>query len=192
MTDAQPLRIVVGADAAGVRYRDELKKVLEASPLVAEVVDVGITKGDPTPYPRVAIRAAEMIAEGLADRALLICGTGLGMAISANKVPGVRAVTAHDGYSVERAVRSNNAQVLAFGERVIGLELARRLTLEWLTYRFDSTSASAAKVQVIEDYDADVASQTADADVRAGHDADGWGGGVVDGCSVEGPAGADR
>mgnify|MGYP002830558382 CR=1 FL=1 len=71
-----------------------------------------------------------------------MCGTGLGVAIAANKVDGVRAVTAHDGFSVERAVLSNNAQVLAFGQRVIGLELARRLAREWLGYVFDETSPS--------------------------------------------------
>ncbi|CAM5676555.1 Galactose-6-phosphate isomerase subunit LacB [Streptomyces tendae] len=80
-----------------------------------------------------AIAAAEMVARGEADRALLVCGTGLGVAIAANKVKGIRAVTAHD--SVERAILSNNAQVLTFGQRVVGLELARRLAAEWLTYR---------------------------------------------------------
>jgi ribose 5-phosphate isomerase B len=95
-----------------------------------------------------------MVAAGKADRALLVCGTGLGVAISANKVPGIRAVTAHDSYSVERGVLSNNAQVLTFGQRVVGLELARRLAREWLTYRFDESSASAGKVKVITDYEA--------------------------------------
>ena len=94
-----------------------------------------------------------MVAEGKVDRALLVCGTGLGVAISANKVPGVRAVTAHDGYSVERAGLSNDAQVLCFGERVVGLELARKLAKEWLGYRFDPTSASAEKVAAITEYE---------------------------------------
>jgi ribose 5-phosphate isomerase B len=75
------------------------------------------------------------------------------VAISANKVRGIRAVTAHDSYSVERAVLSNNAQVLCFGERVVGLELARRLAREWLGYRFDPTSASAEKVDAITAYE---------------------------------------
>ena len=97
--------------------------------------------------------AAELVAAGEADRALLVCGTGLGVAIAANKVPGIRAVTAHDSFSVERSVLSNNAQVLTFGQRVIGLELARRLAREWLTYRFDATSASAEKVRVLSDYE---------------------------------------
>jgi RpiB/LacA/LacB family sugar-phosphate isomerase len=86
-------------------------------------------------------------------RRLLICGTGLGVAISANKVRGIRAVTAHDSYSVERAVLSNNAQVLCFGERVVGLELARRLTPDWLGYRFDLVSVSAEKVDAISGYE---------------------------------------
>ncbi|MBO0518373.1 RpiB/LacA/LacB family sugar-phosphate isomerase, partial [Streptomyces beijiangensis] len=87
-----------------------------------------------TAYPHVAVDAARLVADGSFDRALLVCGTGLGVAISANKVPGIRAVTAHDSFSVERAVLSNDAQVLCLGQRVIGLELARRLVREWLTY----------------------------------------------------------
>jgi ribose 5-phosphate isomerase B len=114
---------------------------------------VGVGSDDNVPYPRVAVTAAELVAAGQADRALLVCGTGLGVAISANKVPGIRAVTAHDSFSVERSILSNNAQVLTFGQRVIGLELARRLTREWLTYRFDETSASADKLQVLEAYE---------------------------------------
>lgn len=88
-----------------------------------------------------------------ADRALLICGTGLGVAISANKVSGIRAVTAHDPFSIERAVLSNNAQVLCFGQRVIGLELAKKLVQEWVNLRFDEKSASADKVRDIEGYE---------------------------------------
>jgi len=96
---------------------------------------------------------AQLVANGSVDRALLVCGTGLGVAISANKIPGIRAVTAHDSYSVERSVLSNDAQVLCLGERVVGLELARRLAAEWLGYRFDPTSASAAKVDAIRAYE---------------------------------------
>ena len=108
---------------------------------------------DPTAYPHIAIDAAEMIADGKVDRALLVCGTGLGVAISANKVPGVRAVTAHDSYSVEKSVTSNNAQVLCMGERVVGLELAKRLAEEWVGYRFDENSASAEKVEVLKGHE---------------------------------------
>lgn len=152
MTDR--LRLVVGCDDAGYEYKEALKRDLEADPRVASVVDVGVDADGHTSYPKVAIAAAERVAAGEADRALLVCGTGLGVAISANKVPGVRAVTAHDSFSVERAVLSNDAQVLCFGQRVIGLELARRLAREWLGYRFDPQSASAAKVADIEHYEA--------------------------------------
>lgn len=147
------LRIVIGCDDAGYEYKEALKRDLLANPLVASVVDIGVDSQSHTAYPLVAIAAAEKVAAGEADRALLICGTGLGVAIAANKVAGIRAVTAHDSFSVERAVLSNNAQVLTFGQRVIGLELARRLLKEWLTYRFDEGSASALKVQTLSDYE---------------------------------------
>lgn len=152
MTDA--LRIVIGGDDAGFGYKEIIKRDLEQNPGVASVVDVGVAEDGHTPYPTVAIEAAERVARGEADRAILICGTGLGVAISANKVPGIRAVTAHDSFSVERSVLSNNAQVLCMGQRVVGIELARRLAKEWLTYRFDEASASAEKVAVIGKYEA--------------------------------------
>jgi ribose 5-phosphate isomerase B len=148
------LRIVIGSDQAGFRYKEALKADLVVHDLVASVVDVGVSAEQPTDYPHIAIDAAQRVAAGDADRALLFCGTGLGIAISANKVDGVRAVTAHDSYSVERSVLSNNAQVLCMGERVIGLELARRLVGEWLTYQFDDSSASAKKVALIAEYEA--------------------------------------
>lgn len=154
MTDElTPLRLVVGSDDAGYEYKSAIKNDLEANPLVASVVDVGVGSDGHTPYPAIAIEAAERIARGEADRAVLICGTGLGVALAAGKVPGIRAVTAHDSYSVERSILSNNVQVLAMGQRVIGLELARRLVREWVTYRFDETSPSAAKVALITDFE---------------------------------------
>ena len=147
------LRIVVGSDDAGFDYKEILKRDLEQNADVASVVDVGVDADGHTDYPRVAIAAAELVAAGEADRALLVCGTGLGVAIAANKVPGIRAVTAHDSFSVERAVLSNDAQVLTMGQRVVGIELARRLVREWLGYRFDPSSASAEKVAVIGEYE---------------------------------------
>ena len=147
------LRIVVGCDDAGLDYKDRLKADLEADDRVAEVIDVGVTADEDTAYPHIGVAAGKLIAEGKADRALLVCGTGLGVAISANKVKGVRAVTAHDSFSVERSVLSNNAQVLCMGQRVVGIELARRLAREWLGYRFDTSSASAEKVKALNDYD---------------------------------------
>ncbi|WP_393054549.1 ribose-5-phosphate isomerase [Streptomyces sp. LN549] len=148
-----PLRIVIGCDDAGYAYKEILKADLEADPRVESVADVGVTVGEHTAYPHIGVAAARVVADGDADRALLLCGTGLGVAISANKVRGIRAVTAHDSFSVERAVLSNNAQVLAMGQRVIGIELARRLVREWLGYRFDESSPSGEKVAVLDAYD---------------------------------------
>lgn len=137
----RPWRIVVGSDEAGLDYKTILKRDLEADDRVVEVIDVGVGADESTAYPHVAVAAARLVASGEADRALLVCGTGLGVAISANKVHGIRAVTAHDGFSVERAVLSNDAQILCFGQRVIGIELARRLAGEWLDYHFDQNSS---------------------------------------------------
>lgn len=150
----QGLRIAMGADDAGCGYKNKIKADLEADPRVAKVIDVGVNESsDKTAYPHPAVDAAKLIQKGEADRALLICGTGLGVAISANKVPGIRAVTAHDSFSVERAVLSNDAQVLCMGERVVGIELARRLAKEWVGYKFDPTSASAKKVDAIMEHE---------------------------------------
>lgn len=160
MTDTTPdatpeaLRVVIGCDDAGLDYKEVLRADLEADERVASVTDVGVGRDEHTPYPYVGAAAARLVAAGEADRALLVCGTGLGVAISANKVPGVRAVTAHDSFSVERAVLSNDAQVLCFGQRVVGIELARRLLREWLGYRFDPASASAPKVAAIGEVEA--------------------------------------
>jgi ribose 5-phosphate isomerase B len=154
----QKFTIVIGCDDAGTRFRDALAADLRKDSRVADVIDVGVVGNDTTAYPHIAVRAGRMVMEGKADRALLICGTGLGVAISANKVPGIRAATAHDVYSVQRAVLSNNAQILCLGERVIGLELARALVKEWLAHRFDESSASAAKVAAISAYESENAS----------------------------------
>ena len=143
------LRIVVGSDDAGRHYKDMLASDLRASELVAELLDVGVDDHTRATYPEIALAAARLVADGRADRALLVCHTGLGVAIAANKVQGIRAVTAHDSLSVQAAVCSNNAQVLAFGQGIIGLGLARRLAAEWLTHRFDQGSSAAVKVEAI-------------------------------------------
>ncbi|KAM0748968.1 ribose-5-phosphate isomerase B [Meredithblackwellia eburnea MCA 4105] len=151
VTPVNKLRIVVGSDEAGVEYKARLIKTLEASPFVSEVYVK--SNADKTGYPNVAIAAAERIVAGDSDRGVLICGTGLGVAISANKVAGIRAVTAHDSFSVERSILSNDSHILCLGQRVVGIELASRLVQEWVGYRFDEKSASAAKVALINEYE---------------------------------------
>lgn len=146
--------IAVGADGNGLALKDDLAALLRADPRVGEVRDFGVVEGaDPTAYPVVGIAVAEAVARGEVDRALLICGTGIGMSISANKVPGVRATVAHDPYSLERSVLSNDCQVLCLGAQIVAPHLARKLIAEWLGYRFDPASASSRKVAVITEYE---------------------------------------
>ncbi|MCA4135526.1 ribose-5-phosphate isomerase [Arthrobacter sp. M4] len=152
------MRIIVGADEAGVDYKNQILADLRADARVTEVIDIGVNRTDSAeeftkPYPYVGLAAGQLIREGKADRALLFCGTGIGVAIAANKVEGIRAATAHDSFSVERSILSNDCQVLTMGQRVVGLELARRLAKEWLGYVFDPSSASAAKVKVLNEYE---------------------------------------
>ncbi|MEV6477480.1 RpiB/LacA/LacB family sugar-phosphate isomerase [Streptomyces sp. NPDC051657] len=150
--DALPtMRLAIGADRAGQEYKDALGEHLRNHRLVASVIDVGAHLRSEGAYPQIAEEAARRVAEATVDRALLICHTGLGMAVAANKVHGVRAVTAHDSLSVRASVLSNNAQVLTFGAGIIGLALAKQLAEEWLAWRFDPTVSAARKVQMIHD-----------------------------------------
>ncbi|PLB49761.1 ribose 5-phosphate isomerase [Aspergillus steynii IBT 23096] len=153
-TNTTPLRLAIASDDAGLEYKTALKATLSSHPLISSITDVGVyTSTDKTAYPHPAVEASLLVRNGHADRALLICGTGMGVCIAANKVPGIRAVTAHDSFSVERAVLSNNAQVLCFGQRVVGVELAKKLVTEWLEYRFDEGSGSKRKIEVISEYE---------------------------------------
>ena len=146
--------VALGADNAGAELKNALKAQLQADPRVREVLDFGVPDTqDTTAYPHVGLDVAQAVARGDARRGLLVCGTGIGMAITANKVPGIRATVAHDSYSVERSVLSNDCQVLTLGARVVGPELAKRLVNEWLGYEFDPASASAEKVAVISEYE---------------------------------------
>lgn len=104
-------------------------------------------------YPDVAVEVARRVAAGEHDRAVLLCGTGIGMAIAANKVPGVRAAQAADPYSAQRARKSNNAQVLTMGARTVGPELARTILQAWLESEYEA-GRSASKVAKLEALDA--------------------------------------
>ena len=151
---AHPIRLLVGSDNAGFDYKDAILADMQADDRV-EVTDLGVFAGklEDGSYPSVAIAAGTKIAAGEADRAILVCGTGIGVAIAANKVPGIRATVAHDSFSVERSILSNDCQVLTLGQRVIGLQLARRLAKEWLGYVFDPSTPSYDKVAEIIEYE---------------------------------------
>ena len=149
------VRLLVGSDSAGFDYKDAILADMKSDDRVESVEDLGVYAGklEDGSYPSVAIAAGTKISAGEADRAILVCGTGIGVAIAANKVPGIRATVAHDSFSVERSILSNDCQVLTLGQRVIGLQLARRLAKEWLGYVFDPSSPSNAKVAEIIDYE---------------------------------------
>ncbi|MGA9594780.1 MAG: ribose-5-phosphate isomerase [Acidimicrobiia bacterium] len=150
-------RIAVGSDDAAFEYRRAIVADLEKDERVVSVEDFGVHEDNlrEFAYPEVAVAVAEAVAAGRADRGILMCGTGIGVAIAANKVTGIRATVAHDSYSVERSIMSNDCQILTMGQRVIGLEVARRLVREWLGYEFDPSSRSGAKVAIIEAYEKD-------------------------------------
>jgi ribose 5-phosphate isomerase B len=126
--------VAIGSDEAGFRLKAVLVGVLEDEGHA--VADFGCHSEDPVDYPDVAFEVARAVARGDHDRAILICGTGIGMSIAANKVPGVRAAQAHDAYSAERARKSNDAQILTLGARVIGTELAKSILHTWLESEF--------------------------------------------------------
>ena len=141
--------IAVGADEAGAPLKEHLARYLTDNGY--DIKDYG--NGTEQDYPDVAARVAEAVSQGEHERALLVCGTGLGMAITANKIPGVRAVTAHDPYSAERARKSNDAQVLAMGARVIAPEAAEKVLDHWLASEFQG-GGSAEKVEKMNEVDA--------------------------------------
>ncbi|PWN90607.1 ribose 5-phosphate isomerase [Acaromyces ingoldii] len=160
MSSAAPKwKIIVANDDAAVDYKKVIIEDLKKDPRVELVDDFGAKDtSDKTPYPNVATAAAEKVAAGQYDRGLLLCGTGLGVAISACKVPGIRAACCHDPFSVERSILSNDCQILTMGQRVIGIELARNLVKQWLGHVFDPQSASAKKVAAISEYEKKAAS----------------------------------
>jgi ribose 5-phosphate isomerase B len=125
--------VAIGSDDAGYRMKGLIGVVQEDG---LEVADFGCHSEDPIDYPDVAFEVANAVARGEHDRGILICGTGIGMSIAANKVPAVRAAQAHDAYSAERARMSNDAQILALGARVIGPELAKSIVRTWLQAEF--------------------------------------------------------
>ena len=142
------MKIALGADSAGKPLLDVIEAHLKSKPdhQISNLSQSGF-------YADLSANLAHKVKDGEYDRGILVCGTGIGVCISANKVPGIRATTAHDAYSVERSVLSNNCQVLTLGARVIGPELAKKLIDEWVSHEFDETSASAAKVAVISEYE---------------------------------------
>ncbi|MFS2225058.1 RpiB/LacA/LacB family sugar-phosphate isomerase [Pantoea sp. B65] len=141
------LSIAIASDDAARELKDILVQFLGNKGL--EIKDYSDTGNL---YPDIAVHLAQQIVNGAHQRGILLCGTGIGMSISANKVPGIRAALCHDNYSAERARKSNDAQIITLGARVIGPELAKSILTSWLASEFEA-GGSAAKVARIEYYD---------------------------------------
>lgn len=127
---------VIGCDNAAVSLKNLVRDYLRTQGITVE--DMGCdTQDDPTNYPSIAKRVCQKVCDsGYQKRGVLICGTGIGMSITANKFRGIRAAVCHDSYSAERSVLSNNCNVLCMGARVIGPELARKIVSEWIGLEF--------------------------------------------------------
>ena len=142
------MKIALGADSAGKPLLDVIAAHLAGK--------AGITVADlsqPGFYADVSQRLAQKVVDGEFDRGLLFCGTGIGVSISANKVPGIRAALTHDTYSAERAAKSNNAQIITMGARVIGPELAKAIVDKYLASHFDPNGSSAENVKAVDRLD---------------------------------------
>ncbi|AEG04954.1 RpiB/LacA/LacB family sugar-phosphate isomerase [Sinorhizobium meliloti WSM1022] len=142
------MKIAIGADSAGKPLLDVIAAHL-AKRSDLEVKDLSQTGY----YADLSRDLAQTITAGENERGILICGTGIGVCISANKVPGIRAALTHDTYSAERAAKSNNAQIITMGARVIGPELAKSIVDTWLASEFDPNGPSAANVEAIDRLD---------------------------------------
>ncbi|WP_067933294.1 ribose 5-phosphate isomerase B [Alicyclobacillus kakegawensis] len=144
------MAIAIGSDDAGFHLKEILKSHLTS--LGYEFVDFGCHSEAPVDYPDVAYRVAKAVQAQQFERAVLICGTGIGVAITANKVRGVRAAICHDTYSAERSRKSNNAQILTMGSRVVGPELAKVILEAWLNSEFQGGN-STRKLDKISEYE---------------------------------------
>jgi ribose 5-phosphate isomerase B len=131
--------IAIGSDEAGYELKGQIEGLLREEGY--EVTDFGCHSPEPVDYPDVAYALARAVARGEHERGILICGTGIGMAMTANKVRGVRAAQVHDQYSAERSRKSNYAQIMTMGARVIGPELAKALVRTWLASEPEPRSA---------------------------------------------------
>jgi RpiB/LacA/LacB family sugar-phosphate isomerase len=141
------MRIAVGADHAGF----DLKQILVADLRQRghEVIDAGTNSDDPVDYPDYAEAVSKVILDGCAERGLLICGSGVGASVSANKIPGIRAAVCHDTYSARQGVEHDDMNVLVLGARIIGIELARELVDNFLGAKFTGEERHRRRVEKI-------------------------------------------
>ncbi|WP_349408831.1 ribose 5-phosphate isomerase B [Pseudalkalibacillus sp. SCS-8] len=129
------MKVAIGSDHAGYKIKEDIKEVMDE--IGVEYEDVGCNCEDSVDYPDYALPVAEKVSKGEADRGILICGTGIGMSITANKVKGVRCALVHDLFSAKVTRLHNDSNVLAMGERIIGPGLAKEIAKVWLQTEFE-------------------------------------------------------
>lgn len=129
------MKVAIGSDHGGFHLKEAIKGLLDTMNI--EYKDYGTHSTDSIDYPDVAVPVAEAVAAGEFDRGILVCGTGIGIGIAANKVKGIRAALCHDTFSAHASREHNNANILTMGERVIGEGLALDITKIWLTTEFE-------------------------------------------------------
>ena len=148
------MKLAVGCDHAGFNLKETVVKYLRI--MGHEVTDCGTNSTVSCDYPDYAAKVCKEIVEGRAERGILICGTGIGMSIAANKVPGAYAALVNNIYQAQRAQLSNNANIITMGAQVMGIEVAKMCVDEYLRCTFDPKSRSLPKVQRILDYEKEV------------------------------------
>ncbi|MHB8171130.1 MAG: ribose 5-phosphate isomerase B [Thermincolia bacterium] len=124
------MKLAIGSDHGGFRLKEEIKEFLSEEGVVFE--DFGTDSPDSVDYPDIAEKVAEAVLAGRCNKGILICGTGIGISIAANKLPGIRAALCHDTFSAKATREHNDSNILAMGERVIGFGLAREIVRTWL------------------------------------------------------------
>ena len=129
------MKVCIGADHAGFALKEIVASSLREAGI--EVVDVGTNSPDSVDYPVYGLRVAHAVESGQADRGILVCGSGTGMCIAANRVPGVRAVSGHDPFEARMSRRHNDSNVLCLGSRFIGVDLALEIVREWIKEPFE-------------------------------------------------------
>ncbi|MDY3973841.1 MAG: ribose 5-phosphate isomerase B [Veillonella caviae] len=146
------MKVAIGADHGGFRLKEAIKPVLDS--LGVEYKDFGTHSEDSVDYPDISAPVAQAVAIGEYDRGILICGTGIGIGIAANKVPGIRAALCHDTFSAHASREHNNANILTMGERVIGPGLASDIVKIWLTTEFEGGrhERRIAKISALEEH----------------------------------------
>jgi RpiB/LacA/LacB family sugar-phosphate isomerase len=141
------MRIVIGADHAGFDLKQSVGEYLRTRG--DDVIDVGTMNDEPVDYPDFAEAVAKRLLDGQAERGVLICGSGVGASVSANKIPGIRAGLCHDTYSARQGVEHDDINLLVLGARVIGVELARELVQHFLAANFTGEERHNRRVEKI-------------------------------------------